>query len=75
MTAPDAPNANVTTTRVVMRWTGLTVLLAIGVVYFLMRVIGFVHGDALFIAGISTVPLAVAAVVGLIVWTQYWKME
>ena len=75
MTDPQAPNADVSTTRVLMRWTGLTLILAIAVVYFLMRTIGFVHGDALFIAGISNVPLAVAAVVGLVVWTTYWKME
>lgn len=71
----EAGNANVPTTRVVTRWLGLTLLLAIGVVYFLMRVIGFLHEDALLIAGLSTVPLAVAAVVGVWIWNVYWRME
>lgn len=71
----EATHASVSTTRVIMRWLGLTLLLAVGVVYFLMRVIGFIHADALLIAGMATVPLAVAAVVAVWVWTRYWRMD
>lgn len=73
--AGDAPNATTPTSTVLMRWVGFSVILAFAVLYVMMRTIGFVHEDALFIAGISTVPLAVAAIVGLAVWKLYWHMD
>jgi hypothetical protein len=73
--AQDSPNAKVPAGTVLARWTALTVILALFVVYFMMRMIGFVQTDAVWIAGLSTAPLAVAVIVGVIVWKFYWKME
>lgn len=73
--ASDAPNATVPSNVVLVRWSLLTLLLAVAVVYFMMRTIGFSHGDAAFITGLSTVPLGVAIIVAVLVWKFYWRME
>ncbi len=75
MTAPDSPNRDLPTSTVIARWSVLAMLAGLGVVYLVMVSIGFGPKDALWIAGISTVPLAVALIVAVIVWKFYWKLD
>jgi len=70
----DAPNQETSTGTVLARWSVLSMLVALGVVYLVLAMVGFRHEDALLIAGVSTLPLAVAVIVAVLVWKYYWRL-
>lgn len=70
-----APNAHVPTSVIIRRWGALSILTGFGTVYLIMVLVGFTPSDALWLAGISIVPLAVALLVALWVWRSYWKLD
>lgn len=71
--AQDVPNRDTPTGIVIARWSVIAMLLAFGVVYLTMLMTGFSSADSLWLAGMSSVPLAIAIVVGLLVWQFYWS--
>jgi len=72
---PTSPNASTPTSTVIRRWGAFSVIAGFGVVYLMMVSIGFAWRDAVWIAGMSVVPLGVALLVAVWVWRSYWKLD